>query len=221
MYDAIIFDKDGVLVQHSGRGIFDEAAQAAFADVGVTEPTAEHVATISQVPTEAVQAEFASIAEEYDLDPADLLVRRDERAVEYQARAAENGAKEPYDDVDIVEDLGVPLGVVSNNQQGTVDAVLSTHNLARHFETLYGRAHGLDGLHRRKPDPHYLERAIADLGAENPLYVGDSGTDLLAADRAGVDSAFLRRSHRENASLPTTPQFDVPNLVALNERLNP
>lgn len=221
MYDAIIFDKDGVLVRHSGREIFDEAARAAFADVGVSEPTSEDVRTISRVPTEAIESDFASIGEAYDIDPADLLVRRDERAVEYQSRAAENQHKEPYPDVDVLEELTVPLGVVSNNQQGTVDAVLSIHELEAYFETVYGRAHGLEGLRRRKPNPHYLEQAIADLEAKNPLYVGDSTVDMIAADRAGVGGAFIRRSHREDTELPTEPEYDVPGLRALTDQLNP
>lgn len=221
MYDAIIFDMDGVLVRHSGQEIFEEAAHTAFADLGVSRPTNEQVTTLSQVPTRAIESNFASVVTDHDIDASDLLIQRDERSVEYQSKAAQNGAKEPYEDVEVVKNLTSPLGVVSNNQQGTVEAVLSIHGLESNFETMYGRAHGLEGLHRRKPDPHYLKQAIADLGVEEVLYVGDSTVDMIAADRAGVDSAFLRRFHREETELPLDPEFDVPDLKALTDQLNP
>lgn len=221
MYDAIIFDKDGVLVDHSGRALFDRVARDAFADLGVSDPSREAIATISRVPTEAVNSDFKEIESEYGVDPAQLLLRRDERAVQHQRAAAETGAKEPYDDVLALESVDVPLGVVSNNQQGTVEAVLSIHGLADYFDTAYGRAHGLEGLRNRKPSPHYLEQAIDDLDAQDPLYVGDSGTDLIAAERAGVDSAFLRREHREGYELPTEPRYDVEGLAELVSQITP
>lgn len=221
MYDAIIFDKDGVLVSHSGRALFDRVARDAFADLGVPNPSPEAIATISKVPTEAVNSDFADIESEYAVDPAELLLRRDERAVQHQRAAAETGAKEPYADVVALESLDVPLGVVSNNQQGTVEAILSVHGLADIFDTTYGRAHGLEGLRNRKPSPHYLEQAIEDLDAQDPLYVGDSGTDLLAAERAGVDSVFVRREHREGYELPTDPRFEVADLSELIREITP
>lgn len=221
MYDAIIFDKDGVLVGHSGRDLFDRVAREAFADLGIMDPSPEAIATISRVPTEAVNSNFEDIESEYGVDPAELLLRRDERAVQHQRAAAETGAKVPYEDIVALESLEVPLGIVSNNQQGTVDAVLEVHGLADYFETAYGRAHGLEGLRNRKPNPHYLKRAIDDLNAQDPLYVGDSGTDLLAAERAGIDSVFVRREHREGYELPTDPRFEVADLEELISQITP
>ena len=53
----------------------------------------------------------------------------------------------------------------------------------------------VESLERKKPNTHYVERALSDLDADAALYVGDSESDVVAADRAGLDSAFVRRPH--------------------------
>ncbi|MFB6112126.1 MAG: HAD family hydrolase [Halobacteriaceae archaeon] len=221
MYDAVIFDADGVLFHLSGSEIIERAARDAFADLGISEPPADHVETISRVPRDAVADGFAELREYHEIDADELLTRRDDRAVEHQVAAARTGRKEPYDDVDALEDLDIPLAVVSNNQQGTVDGVLETHGLSEYFEAIYGREHGLDGLRKKKPDPHYLERAAGEVGATNPLYVGDSGTDVLAAHEAGYDVVFVRRAHRAEYELPAAPTHEVGGLRELVDWIDP
>jgi len=68
------------------------------------------------------------------------------------------------------------------------------------------------GVEREKPDPHYLRRGLEALGTEDALYVGDSQTDFLAARRAGVDSAFVRRPHRVDLAPDPAPTHTVADL---------
>jgi phosphoglycolate phosphatase-like HAD superfamily hydrolase len=115
-------------------------------------------------------------------------------------------------------DLDVPLGVVSNNQHETVEHVLDVFGLGDVFETAYGRDPDARGVRRKKPSPYYLNRALADLadfGVENALYVGDSNVDLVAASRAGVDAAFVRRPHRADYSLVREPAHELTSLSEL------
>ena len=65
----------------------------------------------------------------------------------------------------------------------------------------------------------YLDRALSDLGTRDALYVGDSGVDVEAATRAGVDSAFVRRDHRADYPLRAEPDYEVPDLAALADLL--
>jgi phosphoglycolate phosphatase-like HAD superfamily hydrolase len=106
----------------------------------------------------------------------------------------------------------VPCGVVSNNQRRIVASVLAAHGLQDLFGTIRARDPTLDSLDRKKPAPTYLEAAMADLDIERPLYVGDSETDVLAANRAGVDTAFLRREHNADVSLSVDPTYEVTGL---------
>jgi phosphoglycolate phosphatase-like HAD superfamily hydrolase len=60
---------------------------------------------------------------------------------------------------------------------------------------------------------------LSDLGVENALYIGDSETDLVAAHRAGIDSAFLRRDHVADVNLSTEPTIEVATLEELVTQL--
>ena len=70
----------------------------------------------------------------------------------------------------------------------------------------------VESLERKKPNTHYIERALSDLSAESVLYVGDSGSDVLAAHRASPDSAFVRRPHAREVDLPVAPTHGVETL---------
>lgn len=83
---------------------------------------------------------------------------------------------------------------MSDNHHGTVEFVLDVFDLRSAFDTYYGREKTVESLRLKKPKPHYLERALTDLAPESALYVGDSASDVRAADR-GLDSALVRRPH--------------------------
>jgi phosphoglycolate phosphatase-like HAD superfamily hydrolase len=80
----------------------------------------------------------------------------------------------------------------------------------------YGRQLTLQGLQRCKPNPHYLEKAIADLESERPLYVGDSRSDVAVAARLEIDSAFIRRPHREEYVVEPEPTYEVASFEELH-----
>ena len=106
---------------------------------------------------------------------------------------------------------------MSNNQHATIEFLLAFHDLPE-FETARGRRPTLSGAAARKPEPEYVEAAVADLGVEDALYVGDSEKDVVAAQRAGIDAAYLRRDHVADVTLSAEPTFEVPDLERLVER---
>jgi phosphoglycolate phosphatase-like HAD superfamily hydrolase len=114
--------------------------------------------------------------------------------------------------------LDVPLGLVSNNQHATIEFLLAHYDLPD-FETARGRRPTLAGAAMRKPEPDYLEAALEDLGTVDALYVGDSAKDVIAAQRAGIDSAYLRREHVADVELAAEPTFEVADLRDLIERV--
>jgi|GEM_PF-2508059 len=67
-------------------------------------------------------------------------------------------------------------------------------------------------IHGIPAEDYHNDRALDDLGAESALFVGDSESDVVAAHRAGLDSAFIRRSHCADATLSTAPDYEVENL---------
>jgi phosphoglycolate phosphatase len=85
--------------------------------------------------------------------------------------------------------LDVPVGVCSLNCEAACRIALEMHGLDRHVQAIVGR----DSIDSYKPDPEPLLRTIQLLDAppESSLFVGDSETDEIAADRAGVDFQYV------------------------------
>lgn len=215
-YDAVVFDSDGVLVEPPTLEAKLEATHAAFREVGVRDPDDESVLEIVHGTT---VDELESICRRYDLEPAafwDARERLDERR---QLEAFAAGDRDRYDDVAAIDDLTGPRGVVSNNHHSTIAFVLDRFDLASLFETYYGREMTIESLRLKKPNTHYLECALSDLGVapESTLYVGDSESDVVAATRSGMDVAFVRRAHCRDATLSVDPTYEVADLYAVTE----
>ena len=242
MYDALLFDNDGVLVGRTPADLLRGATYRAFDAVGVPDPDPDHVeALLFGVTPETVR----EVAAAHEVDPAALWAARDRAASEAQIRAARAGRKTPYDDVAALRALDPPLGmgVVSRNQQATVDFLLDHFGLGARFDAAYGREPTVESLTRAKPAPHHVRRALADLaagaasdgepgpdrgrfgdsapdpdsnsappGRPDALLVGDDESDVVAAHRAGIDSAFIRRPHRRDADLDVEPTYVIDDL---------
>jgi HAD superfamily hydrolase (TIGR01549 family) len=210
-YDAILLDNEGVLTERTSSEVWRAAARAAFAEFDV-DPTTEGVDSV-------VHGGLGRIRRVCDVHgvPAETFWPRHEAcAAAAQREALETGRKSLYDDVDALFALDCDLAVVSNTQQRTVDHVVEAYDLTDRFAVQYGREPTLDGVRLTKPSPHYLERALADLGVDSrdgtALYVGDSNVDVLAARRAGIDSAFVRRPHRADYDLTAEPTYEIDSL---------
>jgi phosphoglycolate phosphatase len=204
-YDAVLFDNDGVLVEPPAPATQAAAIEAAFESVGVDDVDPTHVDALRHgVTVDALH----DIAGAYDLDPATLWAAREQFDEDSQVEAFHAGDRTTYDDIDAVGQIAGPRGVVSNNHHSTVAFVLDHFDLGGWFDTHYGRPMTVGSLELKKPDTHYLDRALADLDAASALYVGDSASDVVAAARAGMDSVFVRREHR-----PTVPDGVAPTHV--------
>ncbi|MGM0372196.1 MAG: HAD family hydrolase [Halobacteriota archaeon] len=211
-YDAVVLDNDGVLTTMTDRSVMVRAVRGAFQDMGVPDPDPEDVERlIYGVTPEILQA----VSDRYGLAPRPLWYRRDMRSSLVQEREVRAGRKALYRDFEALEAINRPLGIVSSNQHRTVAAILEQHDIGHYFETVYGREMDPESLARKKPDPYYLDLAIADLGAKNPLFVGDSESDVQAARAAGVDSVFIRRDHRAETELAVPPTYEIESLAEL------
>ncbi|QLD89232.1 HAD family hydrolase [Natronomonas salina] len=212
-YDAVVFDNDGVLVGRTHYERLHEAAWDAFEEVGVPDPDPEHVESmVVGVSPDDVR----KVCTTYDLDAAEFWATRDRVAADVQREEIREGRKRLYDDISTIADLDQPLGIVSSNQQATVDFALEHFGVADLFDAAYGREPTVESLRLKKPEPHYIERALADLDAETALFVGDNESDVRAAEAAGVDSAFLRRPHRIDHELSVDPTYDLDSLHDLH-----
>ncbi|WP_049928508.1 HAD family hydrolase [Halopiger goleimassiliensis] len=213
-YDAVLFDNDGVLTTPTDGNVLREAMRRAFERVGVSDPPDDHLETLRSPTVSSLRG----VASEHDVDPERLWRARERAAIDAQRAELEAGRKRPYEDVATLDSLETATGIVSNNQHETIANVLE-HLELHGFDCWYGREPTLAGIERKKPRPYYLERAIDDLEASNPLFVGDSRVDVQAADALGIDAAFLRRDHRSDYRLSTEPTYEIDSLEALPDLL--
>lgn len=208
-YDAVIFDNDGVLVEPPAHETAVEATREAFEEVGVRHPDRAHVDGIVHGTTVERLRETCAA---YDVDVETFWRARERLDEQSQFEKFESGSRTLYDDVRSITDLDQPRGVVSNNHHSTVEFVLDFFDLRHAFDTYLGREKTVESLDLKKPNTYYLDQAVAELGAESALYVGDSESDVRAAHRAGLDSAFVRRPHCRETTLSVTPTHEVDSL---------
>lgn len=219
-YDAVLFDNDGVLIEPPPAERQREAATAAFADFGINAVDPDH---LTDVAGGVRHDRLHDICDALGLDPEVLWEARDRHDQRLQREDIAAGERPIYDDTVAIADCEVPCGVVSNNHHAIVEFVLEHAGLSSHFETYYGRERSVNALRRKKPDPHYIERALADLDAETALYVGDRRSDVHAAENAGIDSVFIRRSHcadvdfddDSDSERPLSPTHEIETLREL------
>jgi phosphoglycolate phosphatase len=217
-YDALLFDNDGVLLELTpgDRSRLEAAVRTAFDRHGVETPAPEHVGDlIYGVRPSRVE----EICDAYGIPVASFWRSRDEACSRVQREAIREGNTGLYPDVDVLDGLPGPMGVVSSNQQSTL-AFAYDHLDVPGFDVVRGRPMTVESLRRKKPEPYYLERALDELGAETALYVGDSEHDVVAAHEAGIEAAFLRREHNADASLSVTPEYELDSLDALRTLLD-
>ncbi|WP_255150751.1 HAD family hydrolase [Halorarius halobius] len=213
-YDAVLFDNDGVLVHPPSSEAQSAAIRDAFHEVGVESPRDDHVEYLCHgVTVDGLR----DIAASYGVDHETLWDARERHDDRSQREAFVAGHRSTYDDVDAVDALPGPRGLVSNNHHPTVEFVLDRFGLG--FDTYYGRPMTVESLRLKKPNTHFLDRALADLDADSGLYVGDSESDVQAAHNAGLESVFVRREHNRDAALGVTPDYEVETLDAVGEIL--
>ena len=213
-YEAVLFDMDGVILE--GRGTDPAVHRRALDDVltdrGLTVPDDHYDALGSDGYDEAFRAACASVG----VDAPTLFHEREMRSATRGVARLAAGSRGLYPDVEAIDRLAnhTSVGLVSNNYHPTVEFVVDHFRLSA-FGVARGRDLGLDGYQRRKPNPHYLNEALDALGVSTGLYVGDRETDVLAAERAGLESVFIRRAHNAAVDLDVEPTVEIESLDAL------
>jgi phosphoglycolate phosphatase len=168
-YEAIVYDLDGTLVR------LDVDWDAVAARCGAV------------LRARDVEAAGASIWEMRERAAEnDLLERVDETIAEFEREGARSASRLPLAD-ELPRDEAV--GVCSLNASAACRIALELHGLDGHVGTVVGR----DSVETVKPDPEPLLAAVEALGAtpERTLFIGDSDTDEIAAQRAGTEFEWV------------------------------
>lgn len=130
---------------------------------------------------------------------SDLVAELEERLTQEELRAASSAMPTAYADplIRTWAAVGSRLAIATNNSPRVVRTYLDGRGLLSCFSPhLYGRT---QDLHHLKPDPHCLNRALNAMGADpsSALMIGDTPSDLLAANSAGVPFLGYARNERK------------------------
>ncbi|MFD5337071.1 HAD family hydrolase [Streptomyces hawaiiensis] len=130
---------------------------------------------------------------------SDLVAELEERLTQDELRAASSAWPTAYADplIRTWTAVGSRLAITTNNSPRVARKYLESRGLGACFAPhVYGRT---QELHHLKPDPHCLNRALSAMGAApgDALMIGDTPSDLEAAERAGVPFLGYARNERK------------------------
>ena len=165
--DAIVYDLDGTLLELAvdWDAVADDVV-GAYAERALIAPTDDLWSLLDAAADYGVEA----VVEETIADH--------ERAGARESTLLPLGERLADDDADR------PAAVCSLNCEEACRIALETHGLEEAVDAVVGR----DTVETHKPDPESLLAAVEALGVEpeRVVFVGDSESDRITADRAGV-----------------------------------
>ena len=205
----------------------------------------------SGLPADGIARHLATAASEYNLplgrklqgidDPLEVLrlvhqVNRDlSRMVEDELTKAEVRAVESASPTDgasqalhAAHQSDRAVAVVSNNSAECVRSYLIAHDLSRYVDQVVGRPEGHP--ERMKPDPYSVTRSVValDRSPNACSLIGDSVTDVEAAQAAGTSSiGFANKPGKRElltmagADAVTASMFDVARVLMMPRRSGP
>ncbi|MEU9186802.1 HAD family hydrolase [Streptomyces sp. NPDC048484] len=102
--------------------------------------------------------------------------------------------------IDVLSKRRTRMAVVTNNSPLAAQAYLDRAGLLHHFTAIEGRT---TDPARMKPDPDVVFRALGSLGLgpEDAVMIGDTGTDVEAAEQAGVSFIGYGRNPEKRGRL--------------------
>ncbi len=214
---TVLFDMDGVLLEEprTDPQVYADAADAALAELEA-EPTPAQRRDFRNHEYERIRTH----CEDLGIDPARFWKRTETYASSGTHDRLRSGERGIYEDVDAIRELSdrTTTGLVTNNRHETAQFVAEFVGID--FDIVRGRDPTLEGYERRKPDPYYLEDALAELGVSDGLYVGDSPKDIVAGQAAGLETAFLRRSHNRERECPPNATDELESLTEVLSVIN-
>jgi phosphoglycolate phosphatase len=196
VYDLIIFDLDGTLIDSIGD--IADALNAALAELGL--PPHPDAAVVRMVGSGVEALARRAL-------PAALHGRVGELIPRYRAHYQERllGRTSLY--LGVAPTLAaldrVAKAVATNKPGGPSREILAALGIAQHFVAVLGA----DDVERVKPDPLIVDLLRGKVGAERKrtLFVGDSLVDAATADAAGVDLCLVTYGYADPQAIAAAP----------------
>ncbi len=194
MYDLLIFDLDGTLIDSAPD--LCVAANKVLANHGCRQITLQETKTfVGNGAAKLVERAFRATGQE--ADPHDIPDLTEQFLAAYDGHEADE--TRPYDGVmetlNILKSSGQRMAVCTNKPQVPTNNLLRDLKMAEYFELVLGG----DQLARKKPDPQMIHWMLdrLDVPAEKALMIGDTVNDIDGAKNAGVQSVAVSYGYRK------------------------
>jgi phosphoglycolate phosphatase len=194
MYDTVLFDLDGTLIDTAPE--IADAVNATLQRAGLATATRTQVRDWIGDGTRALLTKAVTAAGVPAASVA-TLVQRAWAGFELDYQEACGSTSLPYPGVERMlhrlHAAGVRCALVTNKEAAFSHRLLVRHGLAESFDVMVCG----DTLPQRKPDPAMALHALAALGAsrEQALFIGDSVVDVRTARAAGLPVWAVRHGY--------------------------
>ncbi|HZS42045.1 MAG TPA: HAD hydrolase-like protein [Polyangia bacterium] len=193
MFDLIVFDLDGTLIDSVGD--IADALNAALASVGRAPLSDEQVSRLVGAGAgELVRRALGDGAQKIDGAQADFEIVRERFLAAYAERPARRtglylGVRET------LAALDAPKAIATNKPGALARKIVEELGVAGDFFAVLGE----DDVGRRKPDPLVVDLLRGRVGAARArtLYVGDSRTDAQTAEAARVPLCLVTYGYED------------------------
>ncbi|MFB6182741.1 MAG: HAD family hydrolase [Candidatus Nanohaloarchaea archaeon] len=209
-YESVLFDMDGVILNslvNNQKWKFDAVKQVLREkDIEVEELSKNELEIILG---DHGYKEVVKKCTDLDLNPKEVWSDVARKTTEARVEQIKNGNFALYDGVkDMIKKLherGISQGLISNAPESAVEVTIEEFDLAKYFSFYLG-VRNFEDLQARKPNPNHLEYAKAELDSFPMVYVGDSESDVIAAQRADIDSIWV---NRENSNADVKSDYQI------------
>ena len=222
MFQAVLFDKDGTLVDF--HGTWDAAIADALRATAVDERMLHEAATALgfDLESDTIRPGSVLIAESNDvifevvapiLDAQKLFETAFERSMETVAPAAGLPAA-----LQELRAKGVVLGVATNDYESVTTTQLATLGWDGLFDTIVGS----DSGYGAKPQPGMIHGALERLATApaDAAMVGDTAHDIEAGRRAGVTTVLVTNGQSPDARTAAEANVVIADLCELPDALS-
>ena len=209
MIKAILFDVDGVLVD--SRDAVFKFRKELFRHAGYRDIDEEHIAGSFHQPLKVVVTEALHSK---GVDNPEEIRRVYNLAFDPQIRKVQN-FKFPKALEDVLETLhrDFTLGIITSRIRFGLDEIFEIRSIEKFFDVIIS----LDDVTNHKPHPEPLQKALEKLGIgpAEAVYVGDSDTDIMAADAINMPSVHLADFKHERAHHQIKDLSELPDAIKL------